>query len=76
MAQGKKSRLEAIEERILGISKERLDAADAELAAERNDPDFEPPAVEWLDDPDPFGMGWGWLLSGPEASDVRGAGIS
>jgi hypothetical protein len=61
---------ESIEERILGISKERLDAADAELEAERNDPDFEPPAVEWLDDPDPFGMDWDWLLPRPEASPI------
>src|SRR5690242_19893893 len=54
---------ESFEERILGISKERLDAIDAELEAERNDPDIRPSKVEWLDDPDPFDRDWDWLYS-------------
>lgn len=50
-----------LEQRILSISDEHLDAIDASIAAKRNDPNFQPRKVEWLDDgPDPFGMDWKW----------------
>lgn len=51
---------------------------DARLEAARNDPNFEPPKVAWLEDPDPFGSNWDWLYGTPDraASDLSGNGGS
>lgn len=51
---------------------------DAELEAERNDPNFKPPQIAWRDDPDPFGTNWEWLYECPKpsASDDRGNGTA
>ena len=51
---------ESFEERILSLDAETLAAIDAELEAERNDHDARPREVEWLGDPDPFGLDWQW----------------
>ncbi len=51
---------ESFEERILSIDAQTLAAIDAELEAERNDPNYQPKPVAWRDDPDPFGMDWKW----------------
>jgi hypothetical protein len=56
----KKTRSQRFHELMESISDESLDAIDAELEAERNDPNYQPKPVAWRDDPDPFGMDWKW----------------
>jgi len=47
------------------LDEETCARIDAELAAEGADPTFVPPQVEWLPDPDPFGLNWEWAKAGP-----------
>lgn len=54
---------ELFRQQIVELDKEEL--ADIQRQIEAGTYEF--PEVEWLDDPDPFGMDWGWLY-GPKNS--------
>ena len=68
-----KTRSERFHEALASISDEELAAIDAKL----DDPNYQPPEVEWRDDPDPFGMDWKWLSESvresPRSTEADGA---
>lgn len=49
------------DEELPDIDPAVFERIDAKLEAARNDPNFSPPHVDWIDDPDPFGTNWDWL---------------